>query len=118
MPNKLKTYDIDASGKSLGRLASEVASLLRGKNEVTYTPNLDPLITVRVFNFGKVVLTGKKASEKNYYHYTGYMGGLKTQKYTELTKKDFSRGLRLAVLRMLHKNRLRAKIVKRLIIEK
>jgi len=113
-----KNYNIDAAGKSLGRLASEVASLLRGKNEVTYTPHLDPMVTVRVFNFSKVVLTGKKGSEKIYYHYTGYMGGLKSQKYPELVKKDFRRGLRLAVLRMLHKNRLRAKLIKRLIIEK
>lgn len=116
--SKLKTYNIDAAGKSLGRLASEVAVLLRGKKEVSYSPSLDPLVTVKVFNFNKVVLTGKKASEKIYYHYTGYMGGLRSKKYPDLVKKDFSRGLKLAVLRMLNKNRLRAKLMKRLIIEK
>lgn len=118
MINKSKTYNIDAAGKSLGRLASEIATLLRGKNEVNYLPYLDPMITVRVFNFNKIVLTGKKASQKIYYHYTGYPGGLKKVKYLDLIKKDHSRALRLAVLRMLHKNRLRAKLIKRLIIEK
>ena len=111
-----KTYNIDAAGKSLGRLASEIATLLRGKREVDYTPYLDPLITVRVSNLNKIVLTGKKASQKIYYHYTGYPGGLKKVKYPDLIKKDHSRALRLAVLRMLHKNRLRAKLIKRLII--
>ncbi len=116
--NKLKTYDIDAAGESLGRLATKIATLLRGKNEVNYLPYLDPMITVRVFNFNKIVLTGKKASQKIYYHYTGYPGGLKKIKYPDLIKKKPNQALRLAVLRMLHKNRLRAKLIKRLIIEK
>ncbi len=118
MKSKLKNYDIDAGGKSLGRLASEVASLLRGKREVNYMPHLDPMITVRVFNFGKIILTGKKSTQKIFYHYTGYQGGLKAIKYPDLIKKDFGRGLKLAVLRMLNKNRLRAKLMKRLTIEK
>ncbi len=113
-----KNYNIDAANKSLGRLATEIATVLRGKNEVNYLPYLDPMITVRVFNFNKIVLTGKKNSQKIYYHYTGYPGGLKKVKYRDLIKKDHSRALRLAVLRMLHKNRLRAKLIKRLIIEK
>ena len=118
MPAKSKNYNIDAAGKSLGRLATEIATLLRGKNEVNYLPRLDPMITVRVFNLNKIVLTGKKASQKIYYHYTGYPGGLKKVKYPDLIKKDPGRALRLAVLGMLHKNRLRAKLIKRLIIEK
>ncbi len=101
----------------MGRLASEIATLLRGKREVNYTPYLDPLITVKVSNLNKIVLTGKKASQKIYYHYTGYPGGLKKVKYSDLIKKDPGRALRLAVLRMLHKNRLRAKLIKRLIID-
>lgn len=116
--NKPKTYNIDASGKSLGRLASEIATLLRGKREVNYTPYLDPMITVKVSNLGKLVLTGKKSTEKIYRHYTGYLGGLKTIKHPEFIKKDKGRALKLAVLRMLHKNRLRAKLMKRLIVEK
>ena len=116
--NKTKIYNIDASGKPLGRLASDIAILLRGKREINYWPYLDPMITVRIFNLNKIVLTGKKASEKIYYHYTGYPGGLKKVKYPDLIKKDPGRALRLAVLRMLKKNRLRAKLIKRLIIEK
>lgn len=118
MASKFKNYDIDAGGKSLGRLASEIASLLRGKREISYTPHLDPMITVRVFNVGKMILTGKKETQKVHYHYTGYQGGLKMIKYPDLIKKDFGRGLKLAVLRMLNKNRLRAKLMKRLTIEK
>ncbi len=117
-PNTPKTYNIDASGKSLGRLATELATLLRGKREVNYLPYVDPKITVRISNLDKLVLTGKKSSQKIYYRYTGYPGGLKKIKYSELIKKDSSRALRMAVLRMLHKNRLRAKIIKRLIVEK
>ncbi len=113
----MKHYEIDASGKSLGRLATQIASLLRGKTRVDYTPHLDPMTTVRVFNFSKIVLTGRKSSQKIYYHYTGYHGGLKKRKYAELAKKDAGRPLKTAVLRMLNKNRLRAKLMKRLTIE-
>ena len=115
--NKLKTYNIDAAGKSLGRLATEIATLLRGKREVSYIPYIDPMITVKISNIDKIVLTGKKATQKIYYHYTGYQGGLKKIKYHELIKKDSSRALKLAVLRMLNKNRLRAKLIKRLTVE-
>lgn len=118
MTTKPKTYNIDAAGQSLGRLASRIATLLRGKNEVNYTPYLDPMITVKVANLGKVVLTGRKVSQKIHYHYSGYQGGLKKIKYPELIKKDQGRALKLAVLRMLNKNRLRAKLMKRIIIEK
>lgn len=117
MANKPKTYNIDATEKSLGRLASEIAVLLRGKKEVGYFPHLDPMITVRVANIGKVLLTGKKAVQKIYRHHTGYPGGLKEIGYIELTKKNRGRALKLAVLRMLNKSRLRAKLMKRLIID-
>ncbi|MDO8676631.1 MAG: 50S ribosomal protein L13 [Candidatus Azambacteria bacterium] len=115
--SKNKTYNIDAKGQSLGRLATNIATLLRGKKEVNYMPHLDPLITVKVSNLDKVVLTGKKAEQKIYRHYTGYQGGLKEIKYPDFIKKDKGRALKLAVLRMLHKNRLRQKLMKRLIIE-
>lgn len=117
MVNKLKIYNIDATGKSLGRLASEIAVLLRGKKEVNYLPYLDPMITVKIANIGKILLTGKKAVQKIYRYHTGYPGGLKKIGYLELIKKNRGRALKLAVLRMLHKNRLRAKLMKRLIIE-
>ena len=117
MANKPKTYNIDAAGKSLGRLASEIATLLRGKREVNYFPHLDPMVTVKVTGIDKILLTGKKAVQKVYRHHTGYPGGLKTIGYLELIKKGRGRALKLAVTRMLHKNRLRAKLMKRLIIE-
>ena len=115
--SKNKTYNIDAKSQSLGRLSTNIATLLRGKKEVNYTPHLDPLITVRVSNLNKIVLTGKKAEQKIYRHYTGHPGGLKEIKYPDFIKKDKGRALKLAVLRMLHKNRLRPKLMRRLIIE-
>ena len=117
MENKSKTYNIDASGKSLGRLASEIATLLRGKREVNYFPHLDPLVMVKVTNIKEVLLTGKKEFQKIYRHHSGYPGGLKTVSYLELIKKNQGQALKLAVKRMLNKNRLRAKLMKRLIIE-
>ena len=114
--NKPKIYKLDATGRPLGRLASEIATLLRGKHEVNYTPYLDPLVTVRVSNLEKITLTGKKESQKVYRHYTGYPGGLKEVKYRDFIKKDKGKALKIAVLRMLNKNRLRAKLMKRLII--
>ncbi|KKQ91347.1 MAG: 50S ribosomal protein L13 [Candidatus Azambacteria bacterium GW2011_GWA2_39_10] len=116
MANKPKTYNIDAVGKSLGRLASEIATLLRGKREVNYFPHLDPMITVKVSGIDKILLSGKKSAQKIYRYHTGYPGGLKTVKYADLIKKDKGRALKLAVLRMLNKSRLRAKLMKRLII--
>lgn len=112
-----KLYTIDANGKSLGRLASEIAILLRGKREVNYFPHLDPVVNVKVNNIGKVLLTGKKISQKIYHYHTGYPGGLKTVKYVDLIKKDRDRALKIAVLRMLNKNRMRAKLIKRLVID-
>lgn len=117
MTNKPKIHNIDATGKSLGRLASEIATLLRGKREVNYFPHLDPMITVKVNSINKILLTGKKTVQKIYRHHTGHPGGLKTIGYLELIKKGRGRALKLAVTRMLHKNRLRAKLIKRLIIE-
>lgn len=112
-----KIYKIDAKGKSLGRLASDIAITLRGKKEVSYVPYLDPLVTVKISNIDGLVLTGKKIYQKTYHYHTGYPGGLKTVKYADLIKNDKSRTLKLAVLRMLNKNRLRAKLMRRLVIE-
>lgn len=111
-----KVYNIDAAFQPLGRLASAIAVLLRGKKEVHYLPHSDPMITVKVSNIDKILLTGKKSLQKIYRHHTGYPGGLKTVKYADLIKKDKSLALKTAVLRMLNKNRLRAKLIKRLII--
>ncbi len=117
LQRKQKNYNLDAAGIPLGRLASRIAELLRGKKERNYVPHLDPLVIVKVKNLDKIVLTGKKASEKIYRHHSGHPGGLKEVKYPDLVKKNPDRALKLAVLRMLHKNRLRAKLMKRLIVE-
>ena len=80
-------YVLDAAGKTLGELAVEAATLLRGKHKVTYTPHVDCGDHVVIVNAEKVVLTGRKLEEKTYYHHTGYIGHLKTVKYADLMKK-------------------------------
>ncbi len=114
---KQKTYNIDAAGQHLGRLATKVATLLRGKAEVNFEPHIDPLIIVRISNIEKIVLTGKKTEQNVYRYHTGWPGGLKTKSFAEITAKDKGRALKLAVTRMLKKNRLRAKLLKRLFVE-
>ncbi len=118
MENKkeYKIYTIDVAGKSLGRIATKIATLLRGKGEIDYTPHLDPKIKVKIINLNQVIMTGKKSVQKIYRHYTGYPCGLKKIKHREMIKKYHNRVLKLAVLRMLNKNSLRAKLMKRIII--
>ncbi|NLL63230.1 MAG: 50S ribosomal protein L13 [Ruminococcaceae bacterium] len=84
-------YVLDAEGRTLGSLATEVATLLRGKHKPTFTPHADCGDHVIVINADKVVLTGKKLEQKKYYRHTGYVGNLKEIKYKELmkTKPDF-----------------------------
>ena len=86
-----KWYVVDAEGMVLGRLATRVANILRGKDKPTYTPNVDTGDFVIITNCDKVVLTGKKLVKKFYKHYTGYTGGLKHTRYDELmaTKPEF-----------------------------
>ena len=79
-----KWYVVDASGMALGRLASQVASILRGKNKPTFTPNVDTGDFVIVLNSDKVVLTGKKLEQKFYTYHTGYIGGLKQVPYSRM----------------------------------
>lgn len=101
-----KWYVVDATGMSLGRLASQVAAILRGKNKPTFTPNVDTGDYVIVINAAKVVLTGKKAEKKFYRYHTGYIGGLKEVRYDKLldTKPEFV--VSRAVKGMLPKNTL------------
>ena len=82
-----KWYVVDADGMTLGRLASQVAAILRGKNKPTYTPHCDTGDHVIVINAAKVVLTGKKLHQKVYYHHSGYAGGLKETKYRKLGRQ-------------------------------
>ena len=80
-----KWYVVDADGMVLGRLASQVANILRGKNKPIYTPHVDTGDHVIIINASKIVMTGKKLDQKIYYHHSGYAGGLKEIKYQPIT---------------------------------
>jgi large subunit ribosomal protein L13 len=99
-------YVVDAEGKTLGRLASEVAHRLRGKHKPVYTPHVDTGDYIIVVNADKVHVTGKKASDKMYYHHTGYIGNLKSATFSQMQKKAPGRVIELAVKGMLPKNPL------------
>ena len=101
-----KWYVIDAEGQTLGRLASEIARLLRGKNKAQYTPHVDVGDFVVVVNAQKVVVTGKKAEQKVYRRHSGYPGGLKTTSYERMMERRPEEVLRKAVYGMMPKNRL------------
>ena len=101
-----KWYIVDASGKTLGRLASQVAAILRGKNKPIFTPHVDCGDHVVVINCDKLVLTGKKAENKFYRYHTGHIGGLKEMSYGDLQKKKSDFMFTLAVKGMLPKNSL------------
>lgn len=102
---------IDAEGKPLGRLASKVASILRGKNKPEFTPHMDTGDNVIVINAGKVALSGKKMQDKLYFRHSGYPGGTKFTSAEESLKKDPTFLVRNAVKGMLPKNRLGSKIL-------
>lgn len=101
-----KWYVIDATDKTLGRLATEIASRLRGKHKPIYTPHVDCGDYIIVVNAEKVKLTGNKASQKVYRHHTGYMGGLRERSYKEMLEKHPERIVEKAVKGMLPKNSL------------
>ena len=107
-------YVVDAEGQVFGRVASQVANILRGKNKPIYTPNVDTGDYVIVVNTDKIVLTGKKLDKKFYYRHTGYPGGLRATKYRDLmaTKSDFA--FYRAVGRMLPKNTIGKQMIKKL----
>src|SRR4030042_850822 len=97
---------VDAEGKVLGRLATELAKILRGKNKPIYTPHVDTGDFVIVVNAGKVALTGKKMKDKIYYHHTGYPGGIREMSAEKLLAKQPTEMIRIAVKGMLPKNSL------------
>ncbi len=99
-------YVLDAAGKTLGAVAVEAAVLLRGKHKPTYTPHVDCGDNVIIVNASKVVLTGKKAEQKVYYHHTGYIGHMKSVKYSTLMKTKPVFVLEKAVKGMLPANSL------------
>lgn len=109
-----KWYVVDAQGQVLGRLASKIASVIRGKNKPTFTPNTDTGDFVVVINADKVRMTGKREQQKTYSHHSGYPGGLKTKSFEQLmaTKPEFV--VENAVHGMLPKNRLGRKLKKKL----
>ena len=109
-----KWYVVDAEGLALGRLASQVASILRGKNKPTYTPHVDTGDHVIVLNADKVVLTGKKLDQKIYYHHSGSPGGLKETAYRKLMAEKPEFAVKHAVVGMLPKGPLGRKMAKKL----
>lgn len=113
-----KWYVIDAAGKPLGRTAVIAANLLRGKNKVDFTPNVDCGDFVIIVNTDKAVLTGKKADQKVYYHHTGWIGNLKETKYRLLMEQRSDFAMELAVKGMLPKNSLGRTALTRLKIYK
>ena len=101
-----KWYVVDAEGKTLGRLASEVANVLRGKNKPTYTPHIDTGDYVIVVNAEKIQVTGKKLDQKIYYRHSDYVGGMKETTLREMLNKKPERVIELAVKGMLPKGPL------------
>jgi large subunit ribosomal protein L13 len=109
-----KWYVVDATDQTLGRLASRIAMVLRGKNKATFTPHVDTGDFVVVVNASKVALTGRKLDQKKYQHYSGYPGGLKTATARDVRVDDPERMFREAVKGMLPKNRLARQLIKKL----
>ena len=99
-------YVVDAEGKTLGRLSTQIADLLRGKRKPTYTPHVDTGDFVVVINAEKVSVTGKKRSTKMYHRHSGYPGGLKSRTFEEMIERKPEDVIRLAVKGMLPRNRL------------
>ncbi|TSC75106.1 MAG: large subunit ribosomal protein L13 [Parcubacteria group bacterium Gr01-1014_30] len=107
-------HTIDATGKVLGRLASQIAILLRGKHKPSFVPHKDDGDFVLVKNVDKVRISGKKLEKKKYFRHSGYLGGLKTTPLKKVFQEKPAEVLRKAVLGMLPKNRLRKEQIKRL----
>jgi large subunit ribosomal protein L13 len=105
---------VDASGQILGRVASEVARILRGKHKTIFTPNVDCGDYVIVINADKVRVTGKREALKEYFHYTGYPGGATMESYKELMKTNPEKVFTHAVRGMIPHNRLGVRIMKKL----
>ncbi|NCO80180.1 50S ribosomal protein L13 [bacterium] len=114
---KRETHTIDATDKVLGRLAAQIAVLLRGKHRPNFVPYKDMGDFVIVENVNKLKFTGKKIEQKKYYRHSGYWGGLKEIPLKKLFAERPDEVLRKAVYRMLPKNKLRAKMIKRLKIK-
>jgi large subunit ribosomal protein L13 len=113
-----KWYVVDATGLALGRLASQVAAVLRGKNKPTFTPNVDTGDHVIIINTDKVILTGKKLDKKFYTYHTGYIGGLKQIPYSKMMAEKSDLAVYEAVRGMLPKNSLGRQMITKLRVYK
>ncbi|SEQ00202.1 large subunit ribosomal protein L13 [Lachnospiraceae bacterium RM5] len=115
-PSKIerKWYVVDATGYTLGRLSSEIAKILRGKNKPVYTPHIDTGDYVIVVNAEKINVTGKKLDQKIYYHHSDYVGGMKETTLKEMLEKKPERVIELAVKGMLPKGPLGREMIKKL----
>ena len=109
-----KWYIIDATGKPLGRVATEAAKLLRGKHKPTFTPNMDVGDHVIVINCSKVILTGNKLNQKVYRHHSGYIGGMKEISAKDMLKNNPEKAMTLAIKGMLPHNTLGRETIKKL----
>lgn len=120
MPNtanvERKWYVVDAEGCTLGRLSSEIAKVLRGKNKPVYTPHADMGDYVIVINAEKIAVTGKKMDQKIYYHHSDYVGGMKETKLAEMMEKKPEKVIELAVKGMLPKGPLGREMFKKLFV--
>lgn len=105
---------VDATDKTLGRLATEIASRLRGKHKPIYTPHVDTGDYIVVVNAEKIRVTGNKASDKMYHHHTGYIGGLKTRNFNQMIERSPERVLEIAVKGMLPKGPLGRQMYRKL----
>lgn len=118
MESERKTHTIDATGKSLGRLSTNIADLLRGKTKVGFAPYKDDGDFVVVENINQMAITGKKKKQKIYFHFTGFIGGMKEITMEKLIeKKGIQEVLKKAVSGMLPKNKLKPEMLKRLQIK-
>jgi len=115
---KRKWYIVDIQGKTLGRIATKIATILSGKDKPFYTPHVDNGDFVVVVNAKDVFLSGQKKEKKIYYRYSGYIGGLKEIKAKDMLKKHPERVIKLAVKGMLPKNKLASRMLRRLKVYK
>jgi len=109
-----KWFVVDADGKTLGRLASAIAQILRGKHKPTYSPHLDVGDYVVVVNAERIAVTGRKMDQKMYYRHTGYPGGIRESNLRDLLARHPTYAVKYAVRGMLPKNRLGRKMIKKL----
>jgi len=105
---------VDAAGQTLGRMATRIATILRGKHKPMYTPHMDCGDHVIVINAGKIQVTGKRLDQKVYYRHSGYPGGLKSITLRDQLQKHPTRAIQLAVRGMMPKNRLGRQMIKKL----